>query len=81
MTNKNKVLEFEESIEKSAKNLSWTFDLFSLALEEMKKSFSNVFWITSKQNEYFISSDVEKFEKNWLKNYKSVEWWKIDKNY
>ena len=69
MANKNKILEFEENIEKSAENLSGAFDLFGLAMDEMKRSFSSIFWVKAKQNEYFITPEMEKFEKTWLKNY------------
>jgi hypothetical protein len=43
--------------------------LFSLAMDEMKRSFSSIFWVKAKQNEYFITPEMEKFEKTWLKNY------------
>ncbi len=64
----NKIRELEESVEKSAKKLSWVFDIFNLAVEEMQKSFSWIFWVESKKKDNFITLELEQFEKEWMKN-------------
>jgi len=69
MENKNKILELEENIEQSAQSLSGVFNLFELALSEMKRSFSSLFWVAGKQNEYFINLEMEKFERSWVRDY------------
>jgi hypothetical protein len=69
MPNTNKIRELEENIEQSSQKLSGVFDLFSSAIDEMKTSFSGIFGTSSSLSNYFISPELEKFEKSWNKNF------------
>jgi len=68
MKKNNKIYEFEESIEKSSEKLTWVFDILSLAMDEMKNSISKIF-VWDNKKEFFITLEIEKFEKEFLKNY------------
>lgn len=68
MAKKNKISEFEESIEKSSKKLTWVFDILSLAIDDMKSSISKIF-MWGKKKDFFITLEMEKFEKEVLKDY------------
>ncbi len=65
MENKNKIAELEKKIETSSE-LSSIMDVFSLALNEMKQSFWKILSTRNDKNSYFITPDLEKFEKKWL---------------
>ena len=73
MWNKNKIRELEENIEHSSKKLSSVFDLFSVAIDEMKASFSDILGSSNSSSSYFIGPELEKFEKNWHKNFESED--------
>ena len=73
MPNKNKIRELEENIEQSSKKLSGVFDLFSMAIDEMKESFSGILASSNSSSNYFIGPEIEKFEKKWHKNFESED--------
>jgi len=66
MVDKIKQIE-EEVLKKPQKDLQKAMDPLKLGLDEMKKTFWGIFDIVSTKNKNIITKEMEKFEKNWLK--------------
>jgi len=65
MENKNKIKELEKKVLESNKwNLVEIMDPLMAGLEEMRRSFSSIFWDNWWENK--INLFMEKFEKKWI---------------
>ena len=62
------IKELEKKLNKQSKQLSVTMNTFMLAKDEMRRTFSSLFESSSNKNKKIISTDMDKFERQWFKN-------------